>query len=93
MRAALNVVVLLLAGCSAVGMYNGHSLAQLDAEASSCENSTCQYELAMAYFRLNANAKGWAYMNLSARDGYPQARTFLVNNGKPVPPKDPGAAW
>lgn len=83
----------LLAGCGSGPLYQGASESELDREASSCHNGACRYELALAYFKVGANAKGWAYIDLSARDGYPSARAALINAGRPVPPKDSNAAY
>jgi hypothetical protein len=88
----VGLMSLVLAGCASDGMYERMPTQRLDAEAASCQNGACQYDIGMAYLK-RGQAKGWAYIDLSAREGYPPARAFLVNNGRAVPAKNPDAAY
>jgi len=85
-------LALVLSACASEP-FTGMPSSQLDREAVTCQNAVCKYEIGVQYLRNGDTRKGWAYIDLSARSGYPMARTALVNAGRPVPPKDPGSAW
>lgn len=86
------LAAILLVSCASVpSPYASMSEAKLDREY--CGNSQCHYEIALSYFNRGNVRKGWAYMDLSARDGYPSAQKFFINNQRPVPALNPNANY
>ena len=83
------VMLLGVTACSSTPMYEGiQTVAELDRQATRCQNGSCSYELAHAYMRLGEQRKAWDYVRLSARFGHQPARTALINAGLPVPSAD-----
>lgn len=82
---------IVLSACAGPSLYTRMTESQLDNQY--CRNAVCQYEIALAFFGKNNNWKGWSYMELSARDGYPDAVKFYINNNKQVPRKDATAEY